>query len=116
MYFYEAAAFNLSCVTSGYGSVQTVHPGKAVIEDGVTPMEAQFCAELAQQVTGMKADQADNLVNKLLGKYEKQVENAPKGKRFQECYDLKAGKPSDDYLRLYEEVVDELSSLDLTIQ
>jgi methylamine--corrinoid protein Co-methyltransferase len=116
MYFYEAAAFNLSCVTSGYGSVQTVHPGKAVIEDGVTPMEAQFCAELAHHVSGMKADQADDLVDKLLGKYEKQVENAPTGKRFQECYDLKAGKPSDDYLRLYEEVVDELSSLGLTIQ
>jgi hypothetical protein len=116
MYFYEAAAFNLSCVTSGYGSVQTVHPGKAVIEDGVTPMEAQFCVKLAHHVAGMKADQADDLVNKLLQKYEKQVENAPIGKRFPECYDLKTGKPSDGYLRLHEEVVDEFSSLGLTIQ
>lgn len=116
MYFYEAAAFNLSCVTSGFGSVQTVHPGKAVIEDGVTPMEAQFCVELAYLVAGMKADQADGLVDKLLQKYEKRVENAPVGKRFQECYDLKTGKPSDGYLRLYEEVLDEFSNLGLTIQ
>ena len=114
MYFYEAAALNLSCVTSGYGSVQTVHPGKAVIEDGVTPMEAQFCAEFAHHITGMTTDQADDLVVKLLGKYEERVEKAPSGKRFQECYDLTTGKPSEDYQRLYDEVMDEFSNLGLT--
>ncbi len=116
MYFYEAAAFDLSCVTSGYGSVQTVHPAKAVIDDGVTPLEARFCAELADTLAGMKAEQANELVNRLLGKYEKEVENAPTGKRYQECFDLKTGKPSDDYLRLYEEAKDELASLGITLQ
>ncbi len=116
MYFYEAAAFNLCCVTSGYGSVQTLHPAKAVMEDGVTPLEARFCAELAHTLAGMKADQANELVNRLLEKYEKEVENAPTGKRYQECYDLKTGKPADDYLRLYEEVRDELTSLGITLQ
>jgi methylamine--corrinoid protein Co-methyltransferase len=115
MYFYEAAAFNLICVPSGYGSVQTVHPGKAVIDDGVTPLEARFCAELAHTVAGMKADQANKLVNLLLMKYEKEVENAPIGKRFQDCCDLKTGKFSDDYLQLYEEVKDELASLGITL-
>jgi methylamine--corrinoid protein Co-methyltransferase len=116
MYFYEAAAFDLSCVPSGYGSVQTVHPAKAIINDSVTPMEARFCAEFAHTVTGMKADQADELVNRLLEKYEKELENPPAGKRYQECYDLKTGKPSDDYLRLYEEAKDELASLGITLQ
>lgn len=116
MYFYEAAAFDLSCVTSGYGSVQTLHPAKAVMEDGVTPLEARFCAELAHALAGMKADQANELVNRLLEKYEKEVENAPIGKRYQECYDLKTGKPTDDYLRLYEEVMDELTSLGISLQ
>jgi methylamine--corrinoid protein Co-methyltransferase len=116
MYFYEAAAFDLSCVPSGYGSVQTVHPGKAVIDDGVTPTEAGFCAELAHTVAGMKADQANELVNLLLEKYENEVENAPTGKRYQECYDLKTGKPSDDYLRLFGDAKDELASLGITWQ
>jgi methylamine--corrinoid protein Co-methyltransferase len=116
MYFYEAAAFVLSCVPSGYGSVQTVHPGKAVIDDGVTPLEARFCAELAHAITGMKADHANDLVNRLLEKYEKEVEDAPSGKRYQECFDTKTGKPSDDYQRLYEEVKDELTSLGITLQ
>jgi methylamine--corrinoid protein Co-methyltransferase len=116
MYFYEAAAFDLSCVTAGYGGVQTVHPAKAVMDDGVTPLEARFCAELAHALAGMKADQANELVNRLLEKYEKEVENAPTGKRYQECYDLKTGKPSDDYLRLYEEAKAELASLGITLQ
>ncbi len=52
MYFYEAAAVNLCCVPSGYAGVQTVHPAKAVLVDGVTPLEARFNVEMAYAVTG----------------------------------------------------------------
>lgn len=116
MYFYEAAAFNLCCVPSGYGGVQTVHPAKAIIDDGVTPQEARFCADLAYEIKGMKADQANELVIQLLEKYEKEIENAPPGKRYQECCDPKTGKPTDNYQRLHEEVKDELTSLGITLQ
>lgn len=87
MYFYEAVAANLCFVPSGYGGVQTVHPAKAVIDDGVSPLEAQFCVEVAHAATGMGADQANVLVNQVLGKYEKEIDKAPAGKRYQECYD-----------------------------
>jgi methylamine--corrinoid protein Co-methyltransferase len=116
MYFYEAAAFNLSGVSSGYGGIQTVHPAKAVVDDGVTPLEAKFCAESAYAITGMKTNQANELVNRLLEKYEKEVENAPIGKRYQDCHDLNTGKPSNEYQRLYEEVRDELTSLGIPFQ
>ena len=111
MYFYEAAAVNLCCVPSGYGGVQTVHPAKAVIDDGVTPMEALFNVEVAYAVTGMRAEQASELVNQLLEKYEKEVEKAPTGKRYQECYDLRTGKPLEEYVRLYDDIKEELISL-----
>jgi len=111
MYFYEAAAANLCFVPSGYGGVQTVHPAKAVINDGVSPLEAQFCVEVAQAVTGMGADRANALVTQLLEKYEKEIDKAPAGKRYQECYDPKAGHPSDNYLSLYKEIKDELADL-----
>ncbi|OQY30251.1 MAG: hypothetical protein B6I38_07565 [Anaerolineaceae bacterium 4572_5.1] len=108
MYFYEAAAANLCFVPSGYGGVQTVHPAKAVIDDGVSPLEAQFCVEVAHAATGMEADQANALVNQLLEKYEKEIDKASAGKRYQECYDPATGKPSDDYLRLFNETKTEL--------
>jgi methylamine--corrinoid protein Co-methyltransferase len=111
MYFYEAAAANLSWVPSGYGGVQTVHPGKAIMEDGVTPSEARFNVEVAHAITGMEAAKASGLVNRLLGKYETEIENAPKGKRFQECYDPETGKPFEEYVRLYEEMKEELTQM-----
>jgi len=111
MYFYEAAAVNLCCVSSGYAGVQTVHPAKAVVEDGVTPLEARFNVEMAYAATGMKADRASELVNRLLEEYEGEIERAPIGKRYQECYDLKTGKPSEEYARLYDEVKEQLAKI-----
>jgi methylamine--corrinoid protein Co-methyltransferase len=111
MYFYETAAVHLCCVPSGYGGVQTVHPAKAIVEDGITPLEACFNVEVAYAVTGMKAGQASELVSNLLAKYETEIEQAPAGRRYQECYDLRTGRPSDDYLRLYDEVKEELARM-----
>lgn len=111
MYFYEAAAVNLCCVPSGYGAVQTVHPAKAIIVDGVTPLEALFNVEMAYAATGMETEEANVLVCRLLEKYEEEIEEAPRGKKYQECYDLTAGKPSEEYLRLYDEVKEELAQM-----
>ena len=111
MYFYEAAAINLCCVTSGYGGVQTVHPAKAVVIDGVTPLEARFNVETACAATGMKAGRANEIVMRLLERYEKDIENAPQGKRYQECFDLQTRKPHKDYIRLYNEVKEELAEI-----
>jgi methylamine--corrinoid protein Co-methyltransferase len=111
VYFYEAAAVNLCCVASGYAGVQTVHPAKAVIVDGVTPMEARFNVEIAHAVTGLAADQADELVDKLLPQYEAEIEKAPPGRRYQECYDLASGKPSEAYVQLVDEVKEELAKM-----
>ena len=116
MYFYEAAVVNLCCVASGYGGVQTVHPAKAVIDDGVRPLEALFNVEAAYAAAGMKAEQASELVNQLLGKYEKEIGNAPRGKPYQECYDLKTGKPLEDYARMYDDVKEELVKMGIPFQ
>jgi methylamine--corrinoid protein Co-methyltransferase len=116
MYFYETAAVHLCCVPSGYGGVQTVHPARAVVEDGITPLEARFNVEMAYAVSGMKADRASELVEKIVATYEGEIEQAPVGKRYQECYDLSTGKPSDEYLRLYDEVREELARMGVPLR
>ncbi len=108
MYFYEAAATILSQVPSGYAGIQTPHPAKAVIDDAVTPMEAKFTVEFTRAVRGIKAHEANELANRLLEKYEDDIANAPRGKKYPECYDLKTRKPSKEYIRLYDEVVEEM--------
>jgi len=102
------AATILSQVPSGYAGIQTPHPAKAVIDDAVTPMEAKFTAEFTRAITGITAHQANELANRLLEKYEDDIVNAPRGKKYQECYDLRTQRPSEEYIRLYDEVVAEM--------
>jgi methylamine--corrinoid protein Co-methyltransferase len=108
MYFYESAAYLLSAVTAGAPSVQTPHPAKAVKVDGITPLEARFGVEMAIAAARLDRGQANALVPKLLDLYESDIESAPAGSTYQECYNVITGKPSDAYLRLYDEVIDNL--------
>jgi hypothetical protein len=110
-YFYESAAYLLCAVTSGAPAVQTPHPAKAVKIDGITPMEAKFGVEMASAATKLKRKQAGDLVIQLLEKYESQIATAPSGSTYQECYDVTTGKPGEDYLRLYNEIKEELAEM-----
>jgi methylamine--corrinoid protein Co-methyltransferase len=115
MYFYEAAAYLLCAVASGAPSVQTPHPAKAVKIDAFTPMECQFGVEMAKAATQVNRQQANGLVNRLMEKYESQIETAPSGSRYQDCYDVVSGKPTDDYIRLYDEVKEELARMGIPL-
>ncbi len=115
MYFQEAAALMLAGVPSGYAGVQTAHPARAVIEDGITPLEAQACIEFASAATRLTSGQANAVVQRLLEKYAVQIESAPPGLRFPECYDLVAGRPQADYLRLYDQAREELVQFGLPL-
>jgi methylamine--corrinoid protein Co-methyltransferase len=111
MYFYEAAAYLLCAVTSGAPSVQTPHPAKAVMVDGITPMETKFGVEMATAASRFDREMADELVVRLLEKYESQIETPPPASRYQDCYDVVTGKPSEEYVRLYGEVREELAGM-----
>lgn len=113
VYFYESAAYLVSAVASGAPSVQTPHPAKAVKIDGITPMEARFGVEIAKAASKLNRVKANELVKRLLERYEGELEAAPTGDRYQDCYDVVTGKPGDDYLRLYDEIMDEMSELGL---
>ena len=111
MYFYEAAAYLLCAVTSGAPSVQTPHPAKAVKIDGITPLEARFGVETAIAAAKLTRSRAGELVLRLLEQYEAQIAKPPGGSTYQECYDVTTGKPGQAYLRLYEEVQEELAAM-----
>ena len=115
MYFYESAAYLLSAVTSGAPSVQTPHPARAVKIDGITPMEALFGVEMGIAAARLNRQQANELVNQLLDKYESQIETAPSGDRYQDCYDIASGKPGEAYLKLYDEVKEELVGMGIPL-
>ncbi len=115
-YFYEAAAHLLAATTSGAPAVQTPHPFRAVKIDGITPMEARFGVEMGKAACQLTREQANELVIRLLEKYESQIETAPAGSRYQDCFDVTTGKPNDSYVRLYNEVKEELTGMGIPLE
>ena len=89
-------------------SAQTTHPARAVLNDYVIPMEMKGSVEINEACVGMSRSQSNELVKELLGKYEDKIHNAPIGKRYQDCYDMDSGLPSQEYIDLYGEVKEEL--------
>ncbi|MCL7452955.1 MAG: monomethylamine:corrinoid methyltransferase [Anaerolineae bacterium] len=116
MYFYESAAYILCAVTSGAPAVQTPLPAKATVPDAITPMEARFGIEMSIAASKLNRDQASGIVNRLLERYESRIEEPPIGSRYTECYNVVTGKPGEDYLRLYDNVREELVSLGIPLE
>lgn len=111
MYMYEAAAIYLAWVTSGAPCVNQPHPAKAVKVDGITPVEAAFCVELGKAAAKLTRQEAGGLVIRLLEKYEADIQNPPEGDCYHECHNPETGKPNADYLRLVDEVTEELTAM-----
>jgi hypothetical protein len=76
-------------------------------------MEPSFAAEVAHAATGIRRNNANEFVKTLLSKYEGKIKDAPVGSKCQECYDVKMGKPSEEYCRLHSEVREEREDLSL---
>jgi methylamine--corrinoid protein Co-methyltransferase len=78
-------------------------------------MEGRIGAEAGHVVArqGMSREQVNEIVIQLLAEYEDQVEDAPAGKRFDECYDLTRVQPTQEYLDLYEQCKERLTRLGL---
>jgi len=51
-----------------------------------------------------------------LSQYEKEIEKAPAGKRYQECYDLRTVNPLDDYVRLYDDAKEEVTKMGIPFE
>lgn len=115
MYMYEAAAYLLSVIPSGAASFETCHPAKAVLVDGFTPMEARWNVEMGKAASRVKREEANELVKRLLEKYESRIADPPRGSKYQECFDVESGRPLDDYVRRYEDVRAELTDMGIPL-
>lgn len=109
MLLYEVAASILHAVPSGQSAYP--HPAGAIEKDRLTPLEMKLTVELSHAGAGIKRSDSNLIVKELLKKYEPYIKNAPKGKKYQECYDLKTGQPGDEYLGIYSEVGKELREI-----
>ncbi len=114
MLYYEGAAHAITSVVSG-ANLWEIAPARNKYQNRGTPLEARFCAEVGHSVArmGMKREQANEIVNRLLEKYEGQIPNAPLGKEFQEVYDVRKLIPKPEYMDQYQRMKDEMARMGL---
>jgi len=107
MYFWEALACLLMLIASGSG-IEDVHPYKAKITNGCTPVDMEFTCQVGHACKGLNRKEANRLLDKIIPKYIDQIPNPPKGETLLECYDLDYFKPKPHFEKLYQEVVKEI--------
>lgn len=115
MFFYEAAADNISTVVSG-GHITSAGVAKATKVDHFTPYEPKFSSEVAHAVPGMKRDEANHIVKKLLDKYEGRLENPPSGMKYDECWDVHRKMPNEEYATFYKNIKKEISGFGIPMK
>jgi hypothetical protein len=111
---YELIAHGITAAVSGSdlspaAVARNRHPERC------TGMEGRICAEAAHATTraGMSRKDANELVKKILAKYEDKISDAPIGKTISECYDMERVEPTQEYLDLYEKIKKDVSSMGL---
>lgn len=106
-YFYEAAAYIPASIPTGV-TCQTPFPSKAVQTDGMTPQEVLLHTKMADAAAKITRSRANEIVNRLMEKYEGSLSSPERGLSYPACFDIKKNQPNDRYMRLYEKVKGEL--------
>lgn len=112
MLYYEGAAHAIASVVSG-NNLWTCAPCHNKIHNHGTPLESRFAAEVARAVVnqGMTREQANEIVNKLLAKYDHMCADAPIGKPYHEVFDVKKAVAKQEYLDHYFEIKEEVAKM-----
>jgi methylamine--corrinoid protein Co-methyltransferase len=109
----ETAAQAITDTGSGRELVSGSAAAKGVLCDYTTGMEARVMGEAAKAVAGMKVETVNEILGKLISLYEGNYKTAPRGKRFQECYDVVKVTPTPEYVAVYEKAIETLEGLGL---
>ena len=102
----------LASTVSG-GDLWESAPAHNKYRNYATPLEARLACEVGHAVArqGMSRAHANEIALQLVAKYESQIADAPHGKPFQECYEVKKIRPQGWYLDMYRRIKDELHQM-----
>jgi methylamine--corrinoid protein Co-methyltransferase len=108
MCYYEFAAWVIATVVSG-GSVEVGPPSRGVMEDYSDPVENIFSNAVAHAAAGMSREEANNIVSRLLERYENRLKDPPPGKKLPEYFDIPTGTPNKECLEFYRKMRQEFT-------
>lgn len=110
--YYEAAANAIVSEVSG-ANTWAVAPCRNKFRDRATPLEARFYAEtaLASFNQRISREEGEELVEKLLEKYEKDIPVDNYGYKIQEVYDMDKIIPRQEFMDQYNRIKEEVAGL-----
>jgi methylamine--corrinoid protein Co-methyltransferase len=117
MVLYEIATNTIASTVSGMAFLEGVGTATTANVDHATGLEVRCMAEVGQAASKrpIKLDDANDLVKKILAKYEDRFRNPPLGKTFQESYDFRSIEPKAEWMSIYAKVFQELADLGIPV-
>ncbi|WZL73016.1 monomethylamine:corrinoid methyltransferase [Clostridiaceae bacterium 35-E11] len=112
---YEIAASVLAQTVSGY-HIFGVRIHKPTKDNHGTGLESRWAAEVSRAAVKLDRREVNDKINKLFERYESFIGKAPEGYSFEELYDVVRVTPSEEYLKIYEEVKKELYGLGIPFE
>lgn len=100
---------------SGTAYAAGPRPAGGKLTDYLTPLECRWCAEVAHAASGLSRRQVNELAKEILPRYEGRIRDPDVGKPFQEAYDMKTMKPTEEWEGLYRRVKAEAIALGLPL-
>jgi methylamine--corrinoid protein Co-methyltransferase len=109
---YESAAVAATATVSGAARLMGVRSTVGKFKGHSSGLEARFNGEVGHAVAGLSRGQVNEIVQQIVPRYKDLLDTEPKGVRFDRgAYDMHTLRPTADWLRLYDEVKEELAGL-----
>ncbi len=105
---YELAAYTIATTVSGQSMIEASMSAGGRIPRHISRLDARLCGEIAHSVSGMKREQANELVQHLLNIYQPDLKTNPIGRPFEEVYDVDNVEPTSEWQGIYDDVCSEL--------
>ena len=105
---YECVAMATVVSACGASRALGVRSGVGVVENHCTGLETRFNGEVARAAAGLSREQADEIVQKAIARYQPVMDQKPVGIPFSEAYDVESMQPTTGWLDVYKRVQDEV--------
>jgi len=107
---YEATAVAATATASGAARLMGVRSTVGKFQGHATGLEARYNGEVGLATAGMNREQANEIVQQVVPKYVDLLDTEPKGKRFDEAYDMHTLRPTPEWDTIYHEVKEEVAA------
>jgi methylamine--corrinoid protein Co-methyltransferase len=112
---YEIAAGQATLASCGSSVSTGPRTAGGKLNDYITPLECRFTAEVTHKASGMDPKDVNEVVKKLLPLYEDNIKTPNLGKPYQKAYDVTTGKPTDEWMEIYDTVKKEVREMGIPL-